>query len=108
MSTVYLSAGTGKGYAILSEPAIGETIISLQSLDTSVATVPANVTILNGEMIGEYLITWVGEGSTSIRMSYDGTDVDLTVIALGATFIEGLITATGEISPSISATAEVG
>ena len=108
MSTVYVAAGTGKGYAVLDSPSIGDTVVTLLSLDTSVVTVPANVTISDGNLIGEYTITWVSEGSTYIRMSYAGTDVDLTVIALGATFIEGLITATGEISPSISATAEVG
>lgn len=108
MSTVYVAASGGKGYAILSLPSVGSTVITLQSLDTNVVTVPANVTITDGNRIGEYTITWVAEGSTSIRMSYGGIDIDLDVIALGATFIGGLITVSGEISLDLSGSGTVG
>lgn len=91
MSTVYVPfGGIGKGYAVLDGPADGNTVVTLESQDTDIVTVPANVTVLDGEFIGEFDITWISGGSTQVRMTLDNNIVDLDVEAEAGEVAQGV------------------
>jgi len=68
----------------LSRAADADTVVTLQSLDTGIFTVPASVTVATGSFTADIDVTGVATGTANLRASLDGQNREAAVIVLAA------------------------
>jgi len=64
---------------VLSALSVGDTVVTLTSTDTAVMTVPASVTVLDGEQSATFIGSALLVGTTVIQATYDEEAVTSSV-----------------------------
>lgn len=85
MTTRYVPPdGVAYAAVIIDRPAPpGGLVVTLESLDTGVVTVPPSITLEEGWIGGQFPVTYVAVGATQIRASLDAVEVFLDVSCSG-------------------------
>jgi len=85
MTTRYIPPdGIAYAAVILDRPAPpGGLVVTLESLDTGVCTVPPSITLEEGWIGGQFPVTYVAVGATQVRASLDAVQVLLDVSCAG-------------------------